>query len=314
MIGIRNYVLPFTGGAGNTAYEQHVPDAPYFDGARAQGGLAGYVHPFLNRVESPSDAAGSLIPLDVALGMGDFYDIGAVYSDELASAEMYYRFLNAGFRLPATAGTDNFSDVWRDPPPGTDRTYVRVDGDLTFAGWLEGIRRGRTFGTTGPLLFLDVDGHEPGAGIALEAGEPATHRVRAEVVSITPVARIEIIANGRIAGTATAAGTDSLRFVFEGGVALPHGGWIAARASGPSSRWIGDSYAFAQTSPVYIVRAGTPYTSAADARFLADAVDAMWARVQRGPWRTAEERQQFADAVVRARAVYLRIEAAAASR
>jgi hypothetical protein len=40
----------------------------------------------------------------------------------------YYRLLNAGFRLPATGGTDNFSDVWRDPPPGSDRTFARVDG------------------------------------------------------------------------------------------------------------------------------------------------------------------------------------------
>ena len=49
--------------------------------------------------------------------MGDFYEIGALLSVEIASAQMYYRLLNCGFRLPATSGTDNFSDVWRDTPP-----------------------------------------------------------------------------------------------------------------------------------------------------------------------------------------------------
>src|SRR5688500_7607912 len=41
MIGIKQYVLPFTSGAGNTSYAQHTLDFAYLDGARAQGGLAG---------------------------------------------------------------------------------------------------------------------------------------------------------------------------------------------------------------------------------------------------------------------------------
>jgi TolB protein len=308
MLGITKYVLPLTGGVNNTAYEQTALDLEYFDGAKQQGGLGGYVHPYLNPVEQPRDAANSLIPLDVALGRGDFYDIGAVYSDEVASAEMYYRFLNAGFRLPATSGTDNFSDVWRDPPPGADRTYVHVDGEFSFAAWLDGIRAGHTFGSTGPLLFLDVDGRQPGDEIALAANAPAKHRVKAEVVSITPVSKIEIIANGKVAGTLNAS-KDSLHLVFEGDVSLPRGGWIAARTIGPSSRYVTDSYAFAQTTPVYVVRGGHGWTSAADAKFLADAVDAMWARLQREQWRTAEERVTFTAAVDSARKVYLDIAA-----
>ena len=60
----------------------------------------------------------------------------SLYSDERASAEMYYKLLNCGFRIAATGGTDNFPDVWRDPPPGTDRTYAKVEGRLTVASWL----------------------------------------------------------------------------------------------------------------------------------------------------------------------------------
>ena len=101
MIGISRYVLPFTAGNPGTAYAQPELDFPYLDGARQQGGIAGYVHPYNNPVRQPSGGAGILIPVDIALGKGDFYDIGALVSDEIGSAEMYYRFLNCGFRIAA---------------------------------------------------------------------------------------------------------------------------------------------------------------------------------------------------------------------
>ena len=44
--------------------------------------------------------------MNLALGLGDYYDIGALFSDERASADYYYRLLNAGFRIAATGGTD----------------------------------------------------------------------------------------------------------------------------------------------------------------------------------------------------------------
>ncbi|MCI0432021.1 MAG: CehA/McbA family metallohydrolase [Gemmatimonadetes bacterium] len=302
MIGTREYILPFVSGTSATVYADPSLDLAYLDGARAQGGIAGFVHPYLNPVTEPARAASSLIPLDVALGRGDFYDIGAVYSDEIASTEMYYRLLNAGFHIPATAGTDNFSDVWRDPPPGTDRTFVRVDGPLTMDGWMAGIRAGRTFGTTGPLLLLDVAGHEPGDEIALASGAPAQLDVRVELHSIVPVDTIEIIVNGRVA--LAFAPADPAHAVFTASVSVPEGGWIAARARGPSSRYVADSYAFAQTSPVYVVRGGRPWRSADDARFLRDAVAALKARVERAAWRSPSAREQFMSAVDQAIRVY----------
>ncbi len=302
MIGIEEFILPLTGGAGNTAYAQPALDMAYVDAAHAQNGLAGFTHPYLRDVSTPAGAAATLIPVDVALGRGDYYDVAAVYSDELNSTEMYYRLLNSGFRIAATGGTDNFSDVWRDPPPGADRTYVHVDGPLSVASWMEGVRRQRTFASTGPLLFLNVAGREPGDEIALEAGGPEAMRVRAEAVSIAPMDRLEIVVNGAVAHTVEAA--DPFRVTLEADVAVPQGGWIAARVLGPSSRYVTDSYAFAHTSPVYVVRDGRIFRSAADARFLAEAVEAIWRRVQNAPWRTEEDRSRFRAALDQAVAVY----------
>jgi TolB protein len=303
MLGVSRYVLPLTGGVNNTAYEQPASDVPYLDGARAQGGIAGFMHPYTSASPNPSGWSGSLIPVDAALGKGEFYDVTSLYSDELASAEMYYRLLNCGFRLAATGGTDNFPDVWRDPPPGTDRTFVHLNGPLSMSSWLAGIKAGRTFGTTGPLVFLTVDDRRPGTEIKVAADTVA---VKVSVQSIAPIERLEIIVNGKIAFTSQPdALTTSLAFYRD--VPMPAGGWIAARVVGPPSKYIADSYAFAQTSPVYVVRDGKPYVSAADAKFLADVVDAIWARASRGPWRSDAAREKFKHEIDQAKAVYLKL-------
>lgn len=215
---------------------------------------------------------------------------------------MYYRLLNCGFRIASTGGTDNFPDVWRDPPPGTGRTYAKVDGPLSVRSWLAGVRAGRTFGTNGPLVFLTVGGREPGGELAIAVSAPAEVLVQARVVSIAPIDALEILVNGHVARSIPAAGKTT--FDFDGPIAVPDGGWVAARVVGPPSRYIADSHAFAQTTPVYVVRGGRPFVSKDDARFLAEVVDAIWARASRSRWRSDAERDAFKREIDQAKAVY----------
>ena len=307
MLGLRRYILPLTGGANNTPYEQVASDTPYIDGARAQGGIAGFMHPYTNASPNPGGWAGSLIPVDVALGKGDFYDVVSLYSDERASAEMYYKLLNCGFRLPATGGTDNFPDVWRDPPPGTDRTYAKVDGRLSVASWLAAVKAGRTFGTTGPFVQFSVEGRDPGSEVRIPAA--ARVRVKATVHSIAPIEALEILVNGKVSARSAPATPSSAPAVieFDEVVSMEDGGWIAARVVGPPSKYIADSYAFAQTTPVYVVRGGTPRVSKEDAKFLAAVVDAIWARVSNSNWRSDADRGKFKQEIDQARAVYAKL-------
>ncbi len=311
MIGTHEFILPFVAGQGGTAYGQPALENPYLAGARAQGGLAGFMHPYTSAPRQPSAAASTLIALDVALGLGDFYDIGALYSDELGSASFYYRLLSAGFRIPATAGTDQFSDVWRDPPAGSDRTFARIDGPLSVQSWLAAVKRGRTFMSTGPLIFIDVDGRQAGDEIAVAANGPTTVHVKADVVSIARVDSLQIIVNGEVAHTVARTTADSGKIAFDGQIAVPNGGWIAARVIGPPSKYIGDDYAFAHTGPVYVVRGGRKYVRAEDVEFLSQTVDAIWSRVERSRWRSPAERDRFRAAVDSAKAVYGRIAASA---
>jgi TolB protein len=322
MLGLKRFILPLVGGASATPYAQPVSDGPYFSGTRAQGGLAGFMHPYLNGDDDdPASWSGSLIPVDVALGRGDFYDVASLYSNEEPSTRMYHRFLNAGFRLPATGGTDNFPDVWRDPPPGTDRTYARVEGPLSVDSWLEAVRAGRTFATTGPLVLLDVEGKGPGEELRLWAGAPDSVRVRVRCASVAPLDLLDLYVNGEVAaelapprpGTGAGAPT-ALEVCLDRKVSVPRGGWIAAVVRGPTSRYLGDSHAFAHTSPVYVVRDDEPpFRSEVDARFLADVVEAIGDRVQDAPWRSRSERDAFEAEIDQARSVYLRIATDAAS-
>jgi TolB protein len=243
-----------------------------------------------------------LIALDLALGLGDYYDIGALYSDELGSADFYYKLLNAGFRIAATGGTDNFSDVFLDPPPGSDRTFAHLTGALNQRNWFDAIKRGRTFFSTGPILMLQVDGREPGDEITVAASGPTSVRVKADLVSIAPVETLEILVNGDVVQTVRA--TDPLKASFDGSVEVPQGGWVAARATGAKSKYLGDDYAFAQTSPVYVVRGGRRFLKQTDVQFLAETMDAIWTRVERSRWRSDAERDAFRAAVQKAKAYY----------
>jgi TolB protein len=217
-------------------------------------------------------------------------------------SDFYYRLLNAGFRIAATGGTDNFPDVWRDPPSGSDRTYVRLDGPLTPEAWSQGILDGRTFLTTGPMLFFEVEGEHPGTEIRLAADAPTSLEVRAEIHSIVPVDSLQILVNGDIVRTVPL--DDPLRLEYSGSVEVPVGGWVAARALGPSHPYVGDDYAFAQTSPVYVVRGGERWVSAEDVEFLHATVDAIWGRVEGSNWNSDADREEFFEAVEAARAFY----------
>ena len=307
LLGIEEYIMPFLGGSGGTAYSAEVLNARYLDEARAQGGTGGYMHPYWNPVNEPQDGAFSEIPLDVALQKGSFYDVLCIPYDARDNAEMYYRFLNSGFQIAATGGSDNFADVWRDPPAGTDRAYARVNGEFTVESWIDAVKAGRTVATNGPLLFMTVDGRAPGAEINLTGETAKTLRVKGKVASIVPLNTVEILRNGEVIHTIDARAKEQ-QFTFSVPVDVAENGWIAVRAIGPSHRYITDTYAFAQTTPVYVLRNGERYTSAEDARFLRKTVEALWQSVkERGQWHSEAEKTRYRQAVEEAKSVYRQI-------
>src|SRR5262245_63879929 len=81
---------------------------------------------------------------------------------------------------------------------GFDRVYTWLPAwPATFQAWLEGLKRGRTFVTNGPLLHFTLGGKMAGSEIRLEAAKevPFTAWLR----SSAPVDRLELVCNGKVA-------------------------------------------------------------------------------------------------------------------
>jgi len=199
---------------------------------------------------------------------------------------MYYHMLNVGVRLPVTGGTDNFSNVWRDPSGGTARTYARLEGPISWHGWIDAIRAGRTVATNGPLLFAQVDGQEPGSQLSSRARVT----VDVDLATIAPVEVIEIIVDGEVARTISVAEGER-RLSARESIPVEGARWIAVRARGGKARYSGDNYTFAHTTPVYFTDAPPNAASRASADFLALVIEEIWRRVdQRDAWLRPEDR------------------------
>jgi hypothetical protein len=216
------------------------------DACHAQGGTVIIPH-FPNPNAEPATL--------VATGRADAVEMiafGAYHHLE------YYRYLNAGYRLPLVGGTDKMSS---EVAVGQYRTYVRIppEEDFTYETWCRNLRLGRTFLSGGPLLELSVDGADVGDTVRLPAGG-GTVEVVATACSTIPVHTLQIVQGGRVvAQTDDARGARTLRLR----AALPVDGhdWLCARVAGPSYEPLAhfDTWSrgvFAHTSPIYVACGG----------------------------------------------------------
>lgn len=189
----------------------------------------------------------------------------------------WYHILNAGFRFPAVGASDypacrKLADC---------QTYVRIEGEPSFDKWLRGMRDGKSFVSTGPIVLLEVDGKGPGEQIE-QNGKPirpvwARARVRSVVA---PVTHVQLIVNGRVAEQrdfeAEASTADWLTLETE--LTIDRSSWIAARAfsTAPS----GSPDAEAHTNPVYVYVDGRAPYGEADVEWLAAQIDGLIADQQ----------------------------------
>ena len=179
---------------------------------------------------------------------------------------VWYRFLNCGYRLPASAGTDNIGmgvGVWK----GYNRVYAKLDGRLTVESWLSALKQGRSFVTNRPLLFVTVDGEEPGSELAIKSGTPLSVDIHA--ISATPVSRIDIVHQGRVLKQIDVEPVTDIRRKEK--ITVPASGWLAVRCLGRSENPnLSPAFAFAHTSPFYVLVGGRPIRSREDARYFHD--------------------------------------------
>ncbi len=287
LMGIKQIVQPFKpfGGTFLARIEPNVVLARALRETRRQGGTAAWAH-FCN-------LPGAESPIDIALGLIDAIELIS-YSDPtrlpghwepwtnsgmpqaeftvMRSMDLYYQYLNAGFHLPITAGTDKMGDSI---PVGSNRLYARFTGEPSYEAWLAGLRAGNGFVTNGPMLTFEVEDHTPGDVVKFSGAR--TLKARATARSILPFSSLEIVVNGETAaiqsipgGKEPNGGVYSLE--VETTVNLQRSSWLAARVSedpDSSDRILprGRSV-FAHTNPVYYLKDGAKVRELPSIRYL----------------------------------------------
>jgi hypothetical protein len=203
--------------------------------------------------------------------------------------EIYYKFLNCGFRLPVSAGS---ATGVMPSPLGFNRVYVYLPGGFEYHDWFRGLKAGRSFGTNGPMLFLTVNDDKPGARLYLpeRGGDVNRLRLRAEARSARELDRLEIIWSGQVVKTIRASGgSRELHVEYE--FDAQRSGWFAARVfekpapaiemdvqkTGWLSLRVSEKPAqasrFAHTSPIYVRVGNDPGLVPEDAKFFLDWID-----------------------------------------
>jgi hypothetical protein len=181
------------------------------------------------------NGAGMEAPVAIALGHVDALNIS---DGSGVDYEWYYRFLNCGFRLPISTGTD-----WWEYDH--NRVFVQVAGKFSYESWIAGLRAGRTFISNGPLVEFRVNGK--GAGATVRAAGPL--KVVARAVSRVPFERLEIVQDGAVVAEQAAVEQREARLERE--IRVESSGWIAARVGGSTMTRTGFRV-FAHSGPVYV--------------------------------------------------------------
>ncbi len=167
--------------------------------------------------------------------------------------QTYYALLNCGLDIQPSAGTG----AGVHPVPfGFGRVYVHTGDDFTYENWMKGLKQGRSFVTTGPMLMVRANGDLPGERFPL-VGESKTLRLQGLVTSLEPIDRVEVVQDGvvakrwqpqlrRITGGAYAADIDDE-------LEMKNTGWLCVRVF---TKTADGRFRFAHTAPWHVRRDG----------------------------------------------------------
>jgi len=165
------------------------------------------------------------------------------FANAYCTQDIYYRLLDAGFRLAPSAGSA--SGVLPNPV-GYNRVYVKSGTLPNLDDWWKLLGAGRSFVTNGPLLLVEANGEPPGTILRGSSAPGLTVTLRIELTSVDPIALVELVRDGAVAARGDYdPSTREVRFapfVFE------KSGWFLVRAIADRK----DTFRFASTAPFYV--------------------------------------------------------------
>ena len=284
----RGLPLPFDG------YEHYPPAVTYTRKTHEMGGFVEgdklfWVDTFVNAVLGEIDFVelncNHFLPrlVDTDLAPWSHWPIEFGYRGSRGFAlwmmDLYYRILNSGVELPLSAGSANGVKA---TPVGYDRVYVRLGkGRFDYPGFMQALKRGRSFSTNGPILELEVDGAH-GPGDRIEVRGAGRHRLRARVRSRGELETLQLIVNGEVVAEQPGQGVREL--TLETDLRFDRSSWAAVRAferTATAESWRPAGLVFAHSSPVYFLLDGRPVVVPESVRDLLQKVDRLVAHTER---------------------------------
>ena len=278
LLGLKKFIYPFgwgpplTGVHGGYDFPTMAHQA---DQAHANGAVVAWSHLPHPHAELPIDVALGKIDAVEAFVFGNPFknhpvriDMGELTPEAMSPIQLWYALLNTGSNMPGLGGTDK---MWNTQVVGAVRTYVQVDGKLTYDKWLDGVKQGRNFVSTGAMIEFNLD--DTNLGDVRQVDEPTRLPFTARAESHLPIKRLEVVVNGEVVALVTSDnGAQILELVGE--VAIDKSSWVAARAYNDSplptqGELTGSgSLVLAHTGPVYVDVNGQPRSNPDDAAFL----------------------------------------------
>lgn len=284
---------------------------PILKWAKTQGAITGYAHSGLGLEVKDDHLPNYEMPRFDGIGANEF--IVAVTQDLVDfistmdtpptwELNIWYHTLNCGFRTRISGETD--FPCMSDEKVAHGRSYVKLDKQLNFIDWAEGLKLGRTYTSDGKSHILDftVNGHEVGtnksevnlvdarnvtisakvAAYLEESINPNTQpldikenvwlqkpfwNVERGRIGKTRTVQLELIVNGEVVATKDVLADGSIQTVnFQ--TKINESSWVAMRIM-PSSH----------TNPIFLLINKQPIrASSKSAEWCLKAVDQCWSQ------------------------------------
>lgn len=303
LMGLTELIQPiYTGTKGTQYWEDYPMNTEISIRADKQGAAVCYVHP--QRVWSKG-FEGSLCkeaPVVLAAGVLHGFEVLSCINNR-NSMDVWYHMLNTGFPVAISGGSDGYSNILHHFNLGSVRTYVKLEPPLTVRKYVDAFRKGHSFATNGPMVFLTVNGKMPGETINLSESSPVVS-ISVKADSYLPLEKVEIVANGRVVHRVNMNGKRETAFTHD--MHLSESAWIAARVYGPAHRYVTiDPELFAHTTPVYCQVQGKRIAVQESVEYCIDWVERLYEEAdRRGRFATAERKQHVLNTIQKAKDIY----------
>lgn len=309
-------------------------DLPVLKWAKAQGAVTGFTHSGWGLAVKTAELPNYEIPGFDGIGANE-YIVDVTHPDtvDLISAadtpyvwelNIWYHTLNVGFRTRISGETD-FPCI-TDDQVGLGRSYAKVDGPLTYGGWIEALRSGRSYVSEGKSHLMDftVNGVEAGTNDGeVRLNGAGTVRVEVQAAAyLDPVPKpefaripydekpywdverarlgntrevpVEVVANGKAVARKNLLADGKLR-PLEFDIPITRSSWIALRIPASS-----------HTNPVFVLVEGKAIrASRRSAEWCLAAVNQCW--TQKAPKISPRELEDARKAYDQAKRVYQKL-------